>query len=309
MGLAFATTGSERVLQGNEWDGVAAADWSLSFESGLNFKHADCDGNGVVNFEDLQALELNYNLTHGTIEPFEQEEGSIDDPALFVDLPDANAIQIGMPFTAPIQLGTFDVPIDDLYGIAFTLKFDPTIINPATTEIDYANSWLGQDGVNMLTFDYTDADEGEIDVVLTKIDQNNVSGYGQLAAFIGIIDNVAGKQEVEIEIIDVLGIMNNETVIPFQTPVEVVEITTNTIAQNPNNSISIFPNPTANALTVANAQQKVIEQISIKSIEGRLIEVFEGDITQLKISHLESGVYFLDIQIDGYHYVEKIIKL
>ena len=308
VGIAFGATGEARTLQGNEWMGMAAIDWSSTFENGVNYVHADANGNGIVTADDLEAINLNYNLTHGDVTPFADEEGTENDPPLFVDLPGADLITIGQPFTAPIVLGTDDLPVDDIYGLAFTLVFDPEIINPADAQIIYNDSWMGQNNVNLLTLDKSFA-TGEVDIVLTKNDQNNVAGFGQIAAFIGIIDNIAGKQDVFIEVKDVRAIKSDESPVLLQRPVEIIEITTSTTLQNANNIIRIFPNPANDELIIANEFQLPVSFCEIRKADGQLVSIFNDSDKKLNISHLSAGLYLLKMEIGGRVYYERFVKI
>jgi hypothetical protein len=309
LGLAFNSDGEPRDMQGIEWSGLAATDWDLSFANGVNYVFADANGDGIAEGDDQNAIAVNYDLTHGDVVENYDELGDENDSELFVDLPNADAITIGQPFTAPIILGTNDLPADNIYGLAFTLVFDPTIIDPATVDIDYSTNWMGQNGVNILALDKTLAAEGEVDMVITKNDQNDISGFGQIAAFIGIIDNIAGKLEVEIFIRDVRAINRAEGTVLVQRPVEMIEITVATSNQITNNNINIYPNPATEELTITNNLNLPITAVELRNTDGKLLSIFENGAKKMDVSDLPSGVYLLKLEIAGRMYYERFVKL
>src|SRR5690606_34345164 len=45
------------------YTGQACPDWAINTQN-VNQKHADCDGNGIVNFADTVAINQHYGLTH-----------------------------------------------------------------------------------------------------------------------------------------------------------------------------------------------------------------------------------------------------
>ena len=307
LGLAYGATGPERTVQGIEWVDLLAEDWEIYFNSGLNFKHADCDGNGTVTKEDIQAIEINYGETHGEVLPDIFLGGNEDDPPFYVDLPGGLDLTTGSQFIAPIILGNGDKPVENLYGIAFTLVFDPDIIIPSSIEMQYDPSWLGVADVNLLTFDRTFADQGRIDVALSRSDQNDVSGFGQISGFIGIIDNIAGKEEMKVEIERVRAIQGDETVIPLNRPVKIVDLSVGT--EEPTvGAFEVFPNPTKQFLFLQHPENLLIENITVYDTNGKQIMSGQLQNRQIDVSSLITGVYALKIETKEGLFVERFVK-
>ena len=308
MGLAFGAEGPARPVQGIEWTSLEGDDWDQQFENGLNFKHADCNGDGIVDGTDVVAIGLNYGETHDTPLPYVNLGGGADDPPFFVDLPGGADMQQGNQFTAPVILGTADLPVNDLHGIAFTLEFDPGIIDPASVGIQYDPSWLGVVGVNLLAFDKKQVNEGKIHIAIARTDQNDVSGFGHVLAFIGIIDNLAGKEEIKVEIKDVRAVQGNEVVIPLNRPVEIVDLTVGT--DEPQTGIfKISPNPTHSKAFISHPQGEVIQNMKVFNMNGRLLFSENGPISELDASGLSTGVYILKIETKEGLFVERLVKM
>ncbi|MCB0562114.1 MAG: hypothetical protein KDD09_24345, partial [Phaeodactylibacter sp.] len=215
IGLAYGFQGTPRLVDGANWTGVAAASWPQEFANGVNYKHADCNGDGVVDANDRQVLAQNYGLTHGPLGAVPSLPGTDIDPPAYIDFP--GLIPVGTSFNIPIIVGSQNLPIQDVYGIAFTVVFDPQVFDPGALEIAYPVSWFGEPGINTLSIDRTYAAEGRIEVALTRTDQNNVSGYGPVAYLIGIIDDIAGfRPDTEVSIENVVAISVDEVLIPVQ---------------------------------------------------------------------------------------------
>ncbi len=307
VGLSYGATGPIRTVQGIEWTALAADDWDKTFNNDLNFKHADCDGDGEVTKEDVQAIELNYGSTHGDVITDVFLGGNEDDPPFYVDLPEGVDLTTGNQFTAPIILGNIDKPVEDLYGIAFTLMFDPGIIIPNSIEMQYDPSWLGVADVNLLNFDRTFADEGRIEVALVRSDQNDVSGYGRIMAFIGIIDNIAGKEAMKVEIENVRAIQGNETVIPLHRPVEVVELSVGT--EEPQLGVfEVFPNPAKDRLFLVHPSGFEIENITVYNMTGSAVQNATPSNNLLNVGNLTPGIYTLKIETKEGLFVERFVK-
>jgi hypothetical protein len=309
LGLAFNAGGPQRPVQGIEWVGLEAENWTQLFGSNLNFKYADCNGNGLVNTADMEALAVNFGETHGAPQAPVLIGGTENDPPFFVDLPGSGDLISGQPFTAPIMLGSADKPVQNAYGIAFTLHFDPDIVDPASVQLAYDPNWLGVNGVNLLTFDKTFAEEGIIHVALVRTDGNNVSGFGQIAAFIGIIDNIAGKDNMSIKLTGVRAIRENEALIPLHRPVETVALTTGVNTPVQDNKINVYPNPAEDVVFIEHADNLPLEMLEIEDVNGQVLRSEKFNSPQLNLAGLAPGVYFLKIKSGDRLFIERLAKL
>ncbi|MEZ4961440.1 MAG: T9SS type A sorting domain-containing protein [Saprospiraceae bacterium] len=306
IGLAYGATGPARSTQGWEWSPIAADNWPQYFANNTNFKHADCDGNGTVDKQDLQAILQNYGETHGSPGPPVLLGGTENDPPFFVDLPDF--LPKGNQFIAPIMLGTLDKPVENLYGIAFTLNFDPEIIPSSSIDLAYDPSWLGVNDVNLLTFDKTFADEGRIEVALARSDQNDVSGYGQIAGFIGIIDNIAGKESMSVSITNVRAIQENEVVIPLYRPSKVANLLTSVSEPGSGIPIAVYPNPASDYVSIQTLPGTAVQEVQLADVTGKTIRQYGQDTRFVNLDGLASGVYILKIQVGGTQVLKRLVK-
>ena len=126
IGLGFGQTGPMRPFYPNpdnpiEWAPNYGFNW-MDYAGPVNFKHLDCDGDGIVDEMDLSAIELNYTpeidvASQPTLQAppvyleFEETEITITD-----DFPDSIIL------TAHLILGSDTQPFDDAYGIAFKFQ-------------------------------------------------------------------------------------------------------------------------------------------------------------------------------------------
>jgi hypothetical protein len=73
-------------------------------------------------------------------------------------------------------------------------------------------------------------------------------------------------------------------------------------------NISLTPNPTTGMLYVVHA--KDIRSISITDTKGALMKHIDGNVRQIDLSELHSGIYFVKILThDNESLVKKIIKI
>jgi hypothetical protein len=64
LGLYYNATGAPRASASIVWVGQNSIDWGQLQASGIDVKHADCNGDGVVNSSDTLAITTNYSQTH-----------------------------------------------------------------------------------------------------------------------------------------------------------------------------------------------------------------------------------------------------
>lgn len=72
-------------------------------------------------------------------------------------------------------------------------------------------------------------------------------------------------------------------------------------------SISVYPNPVTNVLNISNSNNIEIKNISITDINGRVIKN-QTSLTQINVSDLNAGVYFVNIESNDGKTTKKFIK-
>lgn len=85
------------------------------------------------------------------------------------------------------------------------------------------------------------------------------------------------------------------------------------IEQNESVSLTalIYPNPAKEKLTVDLTEQVKIATVRLIDIAGRIIqerEIREGYRTQMELSGLENGIYFVEVKSDKKILREKLLK-
>ena len=68
----------------------------------------------------------------------------------------------------------------------------------------------------------------------------------------------------------------------------------------------IFPNPSSGSFTIV---CEGLKQVSVYSVDGRLVKAFEVNGSQCSIEGLESGVYLVRMETDEGNVVRKIVKM
>ncbi|MEL7425398.1 MAG: T9SS type A sorting domain-containing protein [Bacteroidota bacterium] len=206
-GVAEKEKGPKRSERGTDWHAYdTASDWSDDYLSGLNYSQGDADGKGKIDWKDRNALlHDNYGLTHGTVTPDAFLVGNASsDPLLLIEAQDAT-VYPGDAITFDISLGDAAHPVDHYFGIAFTIRFDPTYVetetgnpwNPSVANLELLNStWLNGNGNRASNeYQYLLESAGELDVVLLRKKLGENDGHGQIASFTIIMEDIVFLQD------------------------------------------------------------------------------------------------------------------
>ena len=296
VGLAYGNTGTARANASLNWVAQPAIDWSSAFPGGVNHKFADCNGDGTIDTNDVPAILQNYGLTHS--------KGMMPagNPDLFVLLPDS--IEAGETVTAPIKLGADASQLTNIYGLAFTVTYDPSLIDSNSVALSFGSSWIGSNQVDMITLQKDFYSSGQMEVAIARIDHQNASGFGNIASLdLKVQDDIAGKvgdivKNLTIGITNVRAITKDGQQIPVIGGVDSVMVVQQTIGFKDIEDgpvFHIYPNPAndklfidfektkARVVYIQNAVGQTLEMISVEKITGNSID----------ISNLAPGVYFV----------------
>jgi hypothetical protein len=304
IGLAYGETGPVRAGASLNWIAQPATDWSGFFQTGVNKKHADCDGNGVVDNNDTLAISLNYGLTHPARLAGSNQNLSSSPPFYLVANPHT-AIE-GDTVEVDIFFGNSAIPVDSIYGVAFTMNFDTSLVDTSYMPFNYNGCWMGTPGVDLLTYTHKLLSQGKVDITLTRTDHQNIGGYGYLGkAGVVIVDNIGAKLgsssgvNLALSISNVRALTATEYYLTVSTNGDNVIVDSSGVG-NLNEMISIYPNPVKDMLTVNPGKVK-INSLEIYNEIGEIVfrdETAAGKIT-VNTRNYSHGIYFLKLVTDA----------
>jgi hypothetical protein len=301
IGLAYDSIGPVRAVQNIVWQGDVATDWNDTlpgYSPAVNFKNADCDGNGMVNADDTLAIALNFGLTHAKTNnlPGPWRSGM---PGITLQF-SQDTVYNNDTVTVGIYVGSSAVPVSDIYGLAFTFNYDPLVVDSNYSMFNFIPSWLGT-GTNSININRNFIATGQVKAAITGIDHSPRSGYGQIATFRCIIttDNINGKDYSYYNnlnyISDITAIDQYGNHIPLNAGIDSNEVGfflngIRDISQA--TKISVYPNPAANQVRIKSASG--MTTIRIIDIVGNEVLTLNSDnkLSQtIDISRLAVGIY------------------
>jgi len=320
-GFAFGQTGPARAVETTLWEGQTAEDWGQNLPIlGVDYKHIDANGDGVVDIDDQFNIAVNYNETNENFAGLLGNDLVGDD--LFL-VPQVTNFSPGESLIFDVYLGTEANPISDLYGVGFQIDLDTQYVQDVF--FDFSDSWVGTDEDYFGFGKFSD----EIDhasTALTRLDGNAVSGFGKIAQIeIVIVDVVLGLEQdstaclpFPITFKNVLAIDNEESDLMIRSRGEILnlkhpsQITSVNDVKLDNDFLSIFPNP-ANDVLWLESKTDAIENVIIYNQFGQPIlqKLFDNTINEtrqidLKSLSVTSGFYFVEVTSNEAKSVQKI---
>ncbi|MEZ5084135.1 MAG: hypothetical protein R2750_11915 [Bacteroidales bacterium] len=194
LGVTAGSTGPDRVDKSILWYPHYVTDWADTVVSGVNYKHADTDGNGIVTISDTLAISQNYSFTH--ILP-NGKSTSLSDPELFV-VPDEITLINNNEVHIPLYLGTSENSVTDLYGLYFQVEIEEEYFDLSSTSFDLENSWITNFSANYWDIVMIASEEGKFEYGLTLVDHEEISGHGLLGILMLTLNESAGNNWEEI---------------------------------------------------------------------------------------------------------------
>lgn len=280
VGVAFGSNGASRPGGDETWEAQMLGDlWGQSFPDMINFAYADCDGNGTIEEDDIKdVIEENFLLTHGEVMPDNFANGTAGNAPEIQLIPQNDNIGTGQTAWFDIYLGTEDFPVDNFYGIALQMSYNPDFVLGSEWEFEEeSNGWYDPDDEYTEEFLETDEANGKIEMALTRTNQESISGFGKIGSIkIVIEDIVFGLQDtLDLQIDNILVIdkdFNKIAMVPDSTSVIISSPNaTNYPEKEP--VVSVYPNPNKGKFNIkSNAQ---INQIKITDIMGRPVSIEE----------------------------------
>lgn len=313
LGVAYGNSGMARNDQSIAWYGHPTQfDWDSSYVNGINHRHADCDGDGLVTMDDTTAIIQNYGLA-----PHVLREMDSQTTPLSVSF-NTGTSNYGELIELEVEMADVNQTVDEIYGVAFSLIFNyPEVINPSTVQVDFSNSVIGN-STETITLYKSLLDQGRMDFAVTRFDHMNVENlFGEVMKVSFIIeDNIDGvnstNYELEATIADVMAITASEGDVPFtpgNSQMTMIGPNSNDDLPVVGEGVDVYPNPVTNILNFSIQDGTLIESLRLYDVLGRELFNQKGNLNQLDMSSYAEGIYFLEIgAIDGKNYLIKLIK-
>lgn len=302
VGLAYGSAGPARPDAATEWAAQRAFRWPDSLpNSRLNFYHIDADGNGRIDSLDVSVIQQNLS---NRVTPFRSPPGSERHLSNATMAFETVEVRAGEETLIPLNIGSAEASVDELYGIAFRISFDPQRINPASLIFDYSDSWLAREGAVLIGIQELDAEGGWLDVALSRTNGQSISGFGTLGYLrLEALDFAnPDSNRLRLEIVEGRRVSAGEVYDSIEQSVQelpVINATTTTREPVWASAVALYPNPTTDGKLYLETPFNKSATVKLLSSEGRLIRTLRPTNQQIDLKGLPGGTYYLAIHFRG----------
>lgn len=297
LGVSYGMSGPARPLVSTEWKPQKGQDWPMSQFDGTNYKHVDCNGDGLVTLDDISAIHQNYKDEQNYVCQASPESNYILSIEILNEF-----ITPGDQINTQISLTSKDgSPVEDVYGLAFRVAYNDHIIQDNSTELSYVNSWLGQP-YELLSIKKEFFNR--IDIGTTKITQDNSSGSGDILQMTAVMEEVILGIVPSVDLIlrDVVVTDKNGNIIPVdvQNASKEINYTTGLEKLEEDNTLLVYPNPSADKFNFVVQANIEVEYLEIFDMNGKIVNLTDlpknkNEDFAIDISDLSPGMYFVKV--------------
>ncbi|MFZ4634055.1 MAG: PKD domain-containing protein [Saprospiraceae bacterium] len=312
IGLSYFHNGPPRPHAHTAWSPQYAPNWP-SHANSVNDKHADADGDGVVNEFDASAIPMHYQALEflAPVAGGTAPKLRIVFPVDTLDIDPNNPTSLDI--TADVVLGSAQEYVKDFYGLAFSLHYPEFIQYPPNANY-YSNSFFGFNTYTMW-LPYAMHDQMTMDMGLVRKDKTGVNGYGKLAQldfqldFIIIVD-VGDRTDsrvvpMTVPVDGIRAIDANGDALALNVPIELdtlwlrfnKSVGTGS-PQNNNEAFKVFPNPALDQATIFTGNLN-IEHLEVLNALGQTMHRQNGatgSATKLDVNTWPTGLYTVRVR-------------
>lgn len=297
IGIGNDTTGTLRINPSINWSGQPSQNWAQSLSGGSNYKHIDCDGNGIIELNDTLAVIQHFTLTRPASKQAESQHTSGTPDLLLKPLSDT--IAPGAPSKLDILLGDVNNQLTNAYGIAFTIQYNTSVIDTASMNLSGNASWMGVQNNNLIAIGLKAIGINELQVAITRTDHSNISGYGKIGEITyKALASISSGQQTIFTISGVKLIDYSENAVPVNSNNTSIFIDPSItgIANQQVDYFKLYPNPAKSQFQIQ-VSELSFYTIQIYDLFGKKVETqsFFGKDLTMDVSSLKSSIYAIKI--------------
>ena len=317
IGLSYSQTGPSRLVTGNLWQADSSINWGILGSTSSDIKHADCNGDGIIDSNDTLAINLNFSSAHAFAPYNNEDQMRMTSPTLSFSS-SGTTYPPGSWINVDIMAGKATSPASNLYGLAYTVQYDASLVQPGTETISYPASWFGTPSVDAITFGKVDGATSNVFCAETRIDHVNVSGYGKIATF--RFQSKSSISSLSTMHFSYSAYVSNDNMgnaiifTPLVYSVNIDPLATGIQQMQMGEELTAYPNPSNGNFNISFTSPEMADYIlKLTNVLGQVVYAeklsnVKGEyLKQLDISKLGKGVYTITLINDKNEAMKRII--
>lgn len=306
IGLYYGDTGSARNYASNHWMGFTSQSWADTMYNGRNLKHADCNGDGVINFNDVTAVKKNFKQTHNKTSNSNSPNPA--NPDLYFEVLTPN-VAPGTEVEVKVMAGKDSV---SLYGLAFEIQLDTAVIERGTIDILWDSSWLGKVNVSMIVIKNIQQDEGTVMAGCVRNTGDDKKNMGEIARLkFKIKADASDSSMINLQGSTEGGVGSTGNSVLFNNENDTIIVTSTKKIAPIVNTINIYPNPSTGELNfdITNNQQAEINIYNSLGQKIYYLNKFTANKFKIDLGSFPNGVYSVQVRTNSQLLNQKVLLL
>ncbi len=308
IGAYYGYAGTVRPGATTQWYGQNVANWGGALPGNADPKHSDCNGDGLVQAADTLVVHANYGETHTKTEGIAATGATLEVVAAYDSI-----LPGGLPWFV-MYMNRNQIPVDSVYGIAFTLNYSANATaSPGVNRIDYSSCWFAGNGLRM-DFEHNLYPLGEVDIALVRMDHVQQSGFGEICRFYIQTDPnlTAAYTPLDVWLTDIHLVDAQLGLHPVTATGASTIVTHFLTGLEGSSSIqppTVFPNPAQDILQIVQPSAELLEAVLL-DVNGRMLlvrDLLGAASATMSMSEFSEGVYFLRISTSAGSYMKKLV--
>lgn len=305
----IGTIGAPRAINSTNWSNQQVKDWSRN--EVINAKHADANGDGVVDRSDVQVVIDNALQSHKLI-----PQGIFQVLPVGANAsPVARVIAPGDDAIVQLAFGDDQNLLSDIESINFDLEYNDQLIKPEDIEVSVLeNSWFGYDN-SILQGRF--GSQGKLSYSLSSSRGKGRYGYGNTVRVRTkggpIVSHAEGFKipkelplQFSIKNIQLTSTSGSTTGLPDTKATITIDFNRKSTAPG----ILQYPNPTSDYINIYALNSKdLLEQITITDISGKTVlakNLVPVNHFRQTVLNLNGGIYFIQVKTSSGVFTRKV---
>jgi hypothetical protein len=301
LGWTLGEVGAPRVDPDMDWLGKSSDPWELLL-NGVDLKHSDANGDGIISQADMQQIESHYGLANKLVPEILPIPKDIP---LFIE-PIQAVLDSGDLAVLDITLGIPEKPALDIHGFSFAMDVQSGALDSASVFVNFDDySWLVQNAPHLQLVQQPAANR--IEAAITRANKQELSGHG-LISKVGFVirEDIEGFRSsdripIQVRMHDILidGIDGQRYQLPdvFTTVYLKLKPEESTLSKS---DLIAYPNPSSGRLSVhLNGRSNQMREAMVYNMQGQVMQAFTNmnpKHQEFDLSNLPSGLYVLQVK-------------
>lgn len=303
IGLGYGTSGPPRNAVTSEWVGQLSQDWGMELDgtANIDYKHADCNGDGAINIADVASISQNYeeNSVLGS---------SLDESAelpISFEVLNESPIEAGDSVWIGVRIGDGINAVPNLYGISLRLNYDQTLVQEGSSHFEFTNSFLTTESMCISLSEKTATG---FDAAISRTNKIGTDGTGIIGILGFVMEEVLiGKTQTIVDFdltFEAVMMLNEKGAAILANPenlhLEFESLFAGLTDQMLSNSLQAYPNPAIGSEVQVSWLEREVLSINLMSTQGQnLLQVVpsKGDRNiSMNIAGIPQGIYLLHLR-------------